>query len=351
MRNWKISGLWRIKKCLVKMSLNKQFLFLLKILLSVILLAYLFSIIPFKEIVDAVFSADLLLFAAAMLLGAPINYLSALETRYLTTAQGINLSVYEILKIHLITSFYGLFLPGILSGGAVKWYKFTKYGSKSSAAAVVVFNRFLEVLMIVLMGILCSFAAFYLSGNHKLFVVLVLVFVLMIILYFALVNKSALNLIEKFFLTLPLPKVIKRTTGRFFNAMHRYQNLHLQDHLEIIGLLLLYHGIGVVSFFFFAKSLGINLSIWDLGWIRSAMSLAIMLPLSFAGLGIREGTIVFLLAQYGIKPDVSMALSFLFFSRNILTAFLGGFLEFRNFALTKNNENRKAAKAADNNFF
>jgi hypothetical protein len=64
------------------------------------------------------------------------------------------------------------------------------------------------------------------------------------------------------------------------------------------------------------------------------MSLAIMLPLSFAGLGIREGTLVFLFAQYGIRPDISMALSLLFFSRNVATSLAGGFIEFKNLIFT-----------------
>jgi glycosyltransferase 2 family protein len=71
------------------------------------------------------------------------------------------------------------------------------------------------------------------------------------------------------------------------------------------------------------------------------MSLAIMLPLSFAGLGIREGTLVILFGQYGVKPDVSMALSFLFFSRNILTSLLGGLIEFKEFNFSKSLNNKE----------
>ncbi len=313
---------------------NKIFL-LLKIIISAIILAYLLSIIPINEIINSIFSAELILFLAGMLLAIPISYLSAFETQYLTRIQGINLSVLEILKIHLTTNFYGLFLPGILSGGAVKWYKFSKYGKKSSAAAIVVFNRFLEILMIVFIGILFSLPAIFDLGNTKLFIVLVLLFISMILLYFLLIRKSGLNFIQKTTLILPLPNFIKEVIGKFADAMQRFQNLRLKEYFEIIGLLFLYHGIGVLSFFCFAKSLNIDLSLWQIGWIRLAMSLAIMLPLSFAGLGIREGTLVFILNQYGIKPDISMALSFLFFFRNILTSALGGLIEFKEFVISK----------------
>ena len=157
--------------------MNKNIIPALKILLSGFLLAYLLSIIPLQGIINSIFSANIFLFLTGLVLVLPVIYLSALETGYLTSIQGIKLSVLEILKVHLATNFYGLFLPGVLSGGAVKWYKFSKFGKKSAAAAVVVFNRFLEILMIVFIGIISSIPLLYSMGNRKLLLVFLLIFV------------------------------------------------------------------------------------------------------------------------------------------------------------------------------
>ena len=318
----------------VSFFMKNKLILLLKFILSGVLLSYLLSIIPLNEIINAIFSANLFLFLAGLLLVIPISLLSALETEYLTRIQEIDLSALEILKIHLATNFYGLFLPGVLSAGAVKWYKFSKFGKKSAAAVVVVFNRFLEILMLVFIGIISSIPILYAIGNNNLLFLLSLIFVVMIFFYFLMLKKSGLKIVEKIIFIIPLPVFIKDKVAKFTGAMIQFQNLRLKDHLEIISLLFLYHGLGVLSFFCFTKSLNIDLNIWQIGWIRSAMSLAILLPLSFAGLGIREGTLVFILNQYGIKPDVSMALSFLFFSRNILTSLLGGIIEFKEFIIS-----------------
>lgn len=322
------------------MNLKKPLTLIAKILFSGIILAYLLYLIPLKSIIDSVLGTNLYLFAAGIIAALPINYLSALETQYLTRIQGLNLSVMEILKIHLATGFYGLFLPGILSGGAVKWYKFAKFGSKSSAAAVVVLNRFLEILMIVFLGIIFSFPAFYSSGNQKLLILLIMILFFMICLYLLLLSEAWLNLILKILFIFPFPHFLEDIIKKSADAMLQFKNLSLKDHFEILGILFSYHALGVLSFFCFARSLGINLDIWVIGWIRSAMSLAIMLPLSFAGLGIREGTLVILFGQYGVKPDVSMALSFLFFSRNIFTSLIGGLIEFKEFVFSKSLRNK-----------
>jgi len=317
--------------------MKKHILLALKIIVSGILLTYLFTIIPISAILSSIKSADIILVLIGIILASPISYLSALETQYLTKIQGMTLSVFEILKIHLATNFYGLFLPGTLSGGAIKWYKLSKHGKKSSAAAVVVFNRFLEVLIIVFLGIFFSFPSLVALQNINLIAVWVLIFIVMVLTYILLLNKTALNFIDKIFNRLPIPFIIKEKSGKFLKAMHQFQNLSLNDHIKIIGLMLLYHGIGVVSLFCFVQSLNINVSIWILGWVRSLLAIILMIPISFAGLGIREGTLVFLLGQYGVIPSDSMALSFLFLFRSLLTSLTGGWFEFKDFAFLRKN--------------
>ncbi len=317
--------------------MKNKILLILKIIFSGLLLIYLFNTIPISEIWLSIQSAEIIFILIGIILASPISYLSAFETQYLTKIQGMSLSVFEIIKIQLATSFYGLFLPGTLSGGAIKWYKLSKHGKKSSAAAVVVFNRFLEMLIIVFLGIFFSFPSLVALQNINLIVVWVLIFTLMVLTYILLLNKTALNFIDKIFIRLPIPLLIKEKSSKFIEAMHQFQNLSLTDHIKIIGLMLLYNGIGVVSLFCFAESLNINVSIWILGWVRSLIAIVLMFPISFAGLGIREGTLVFLLGQYGVIPSDSMALSFLFLFRSLLTSLTGGWFEFRDFAFLRKN--------------
>lgn len=324
-----------IYSTLDKAGLKKHFLLVIKIIISFILLAYLFSIIPVTQVIFSIKSAEIYLVLIGFILAAPISYLSALETKYLTKIQGMSLSVFEILKIHLATNFYGLFLPGTLSGGAVKWYKFSKYGNKFSAAAVVVFNRFLELLIILLFGIIFSIPVLFAANEKKLIFILVLIFILLVVIYFALLNGKIVSTTQKIIFRIPLPGYAKGKIKNFTDAMLQFQKMKMKDHIEILGLLFFYHGLGVLSFFCFAKSVNIDSSIWIIGWIRSAMSIAIMLPLSFAGLGIREGSLIFLFSKYGVLPDVAMALSLLFFSRNLLTSLIGGLFEFKEFVFSK----------------
>jgi hypothetical protein len=277
-----------------------------------------------------------------LILVAPIQYFSAFESHYLTKVQGMKLSVFEILKINLATNFYSFFLPGTISGGAVKWYKFSKHTDKSAAAAVIVFNRILEILITIFLAILFSLPLLYLEGYQMLFFVLLFVFLFLVAVYFLLFSKKGLFIIEKSISDLSLPVFFSGLVMKFIVALRQFQNLKLKDHIEIIALLFLYHGIGVVSFYCLALSLGIDLSFWVISWVGAITSVATMIPISFAGLGIREGTLVFLFSQFNIMPGVSLALSFLLFSRSILVTFSGGLFELQENFISKKSKERNS---------
>ena len=67
----------------------------------------------------------------------------------------------------------------------------------------------------------------------------------------------------------------------------------------------------------------------SLAWVRSAVQLAAMLPISLAGIGIREGGFIVLLEPYGVPNDEAVALGILVFSSLILNAGVGAVLEAR----------------------
>ena len=71
-------------------------------------------------------------------------------------------------------------------------------------------------------------------------------------------------------------------------------------------------------------------------WLFSLVSIASLLPISFSGLGIREGTVLVLLAQIGIQSSASLSLSMLIFTVGIFPGLIGGILElFSGLHLTK----------------
>ena len=74
-------------------------------------------------------------------------------------------------------------------------------------------------------------------------------------------------------------------------------------------------------------ALSIDVSFLSIAWIRSLMAILILMPISIAGLGIREATFVVALAQFGVPAESALMLSLLFFAKVVLYGLVGGVLE------------------------
>jgi uncharacterized membrane protein YbhN (UPF0104 family) len=59
-----------------------------------------------------------------------------------------------------------------------------------------------------------------------------------------------------------------------------------------------------------------------------ALTLALFLPLTVGGLGVREGTLIGLLGMFGCSSEIAIALSLTAFSFYVMLAVVGGVLSF-----------------------
>ncbi len=311
--------------------MNRKVVLALKIFFTSIILAYIFIRIPFYEIVKNLSSVNLFLFILSLLLNIPVILLSTFQTKYLTSIQKMAISFKEILKIYLTTSFYSLFLPGSLSGGAIKWYKFRKHGSKSAAAVVVVFNRYLELFIIIFLGLLFSIPTVINSQYEYLLPIWAVALLLLCASYIFLLNTNALMKMEKVFNKIPMPLSLKNKSGNLFKAMQEFQNLVLKDHIEILSIMFLYHFLNIISFYLIALSINVSLNILVLGWIRSIVTISNIIPVSYSGLGVREGVIIYLFHYYSIPASEALVISLLTFAKNLSIPLSGGLIELKDF--------------------
>jgi uncharacterized protein (TIRG00374 family) len=74
--------------------------------------------------------------------------------------------------------------------------------------------------------------------------------------------------------------------------------------------------------FFLARSLGINVPYLHLLVLSPLFSIAYMLPVSVAGFGTRELTIIYCFSHYAVSPEKSVTFSLCYVSFNILTILL-----------------------------
>jgi uncharacterized membrane protein YbhN (UPF0104 family) len=265
--------------------------------------------------------------AAALALALASHLVIAERIRYLTRALGLDLPFWALFRINLGAVFYGLVLPaGNLSGVAARLYQMARAGGHFAEPAVALtLERLVATVTLGATGVVCWLIAWP-SGT-------VAVFVLML---GATAGCAALQLAV--FRPLPLITPLWRwlmsrwpgKLGPLRDAMERARGLPWRVWRNVFGLGFAVHLIGIAAYGAVAWSLGLDLSLWTIAWTRSAAILIAIVPVSVAGLGIREGALVFLLAPYGVDPASAVLYGLLAFATTILAmGLLGGALEGR----------------------
>ena len=299
------------------------------------LLLLIFRVVPFDEVMRSIRSAEpgkLAIGFALLFLG---RLLAAWRMKLLTDEQGLRLRLTEIFEIGTTSTFYGLILPGTLSGGLVRWYKLAKQGNAVGALASLTWDRLADTAAVGMIGIL-GWGLSRPAGAHGLIGPGLLgVSAALVALYVAGFSRSVGNVVLR-----PIDAAVRRlreggwVRGKLEAvtvAARSYHGLGTWFPTKVAILSFAVQLTGSVGFFVWAQALGSPVGLAEVTWARACYTLVLLLPITFAGLGAREGVLILLLRPYGVTGADAVALSFIQLGGTFILAILGGIFEFRSF--------------------
>lgn len=298
------------------------------------ILAYIFSKIPAREVAAVLAAAKPELVALAIAVSIISVYVSALRLKALTDQQRMVLSVHQLAAINFAATFHGLWLPGYLAGGAIRWYKLAGPKKQGAGALVsIALSRIIWTVSLLAFG--CVFLLLDEPGRIHPAAPLVLVGLLIpSVLVWALVAHP--RLVTALGARLAggpawLPRQVRDKTCSVLEALRQSHGASWTWSARMVGLAFIEYAIGLVAAWLLADALGLRVPLISLGWIRACLQVLSALPVSISGLGVREGAMVVLLEPLGVSPTGAVAFSLLFFARTLVVAAIGGLLEARAF--------------------
>jgi uncharacterized membrane protein YbhN (UPF0104 family) len=299
---------------------------ILRCAVAAALIGWLSTSIPISRVASAVVLASsgyLLLALGAVALSM---YLEALRTRIIARSQGIVVTTLQMLAVDLGASFYALFLPwGTLSRGAIRVYRLAKFGANVSTAAVVIFRDRLESTAV--MGAFgLGFLAYASPSNSGSAAIMMVGAVIVTFIVYLIV-----------FTPIKIPGIVAwgwipgvQKLDHLRESIERTRTMSILIQLELLAYSFALHLFIVLTFYFLAKSIELDILLVTMGWVRSAVTLITMLPVTIGGIGLREAAMLFFLAPSGVQEVQAVALAFLIFIFVLLIPGLfGGLLEVR----------------------
>ena len=290
---------------------RKQFFNILKIVVSISLLTFIFSTIDLRAFLEVIKQANpwwLLAALITMMIGVVLR---AFRWRILLEAIGVSVSIGELTAIYFIGFLFNNLLPSGLGGDAIRMLELN-----------VVVDRFLglsALQAIALVALLTNWGVVPATVAYF----TVAIFVGGLVIGYLLINRPLyLNLRQhlKPFRYLTDIKFI----GNLFESFQRYPlpalgRSYLVSFLFNITLITMYTFIG--------WALNAPVSLIQFAIIVPITSLVLLIPISFAGLGVREEAFRRLYGQIGVLPEVAVAMSLLIYIiGNVCTGLVGGAL-------------------------
>ncbi len=296
---------------------TKVLFLILKILVSGGLIYFLFSRIGLSDVLSNISKINPLYFIVAVAI-----YLSQLfiSTNRWSLLIERPLSLKRLYSLYLIGSFFGIFLPGIVGGDTVKAYYLNKMLKSSlpngeaqgstlvTAIASVFMDRYLGfVAMLIMVIAVYPFSVMYLKGTVFIWL-LPLLFAMFIIVSYLMLQFR-----------------IGQRFG-FIANLYGYFSLYIGKKAVILKTLLLSvltQTAGITAVYILSMGLSMDVPFITVLVFLPIIILVSFIPISIAGIGLREGAFVFFFSIISVPSEQSLTLSIIWFLSTCAASILG----------------------------
>lgn len=285
--------------------LKKTLITCLKVAVTVLILYLIFKKfqIGFVDILAA-FQQQPEWFAVSFLMQIGAVFFSIARWNTLLKGQDLNVPFPHIVKTFLVGRFLGTFTPTGIGLEAYKAYDIARYTGRTGASISVVLiekmiGTFFSLSLLVLLTL-----PFFVDSFHPRFLVVFGVFfsILLILALTLLFSPNLFRYALKF--NLPMKNKIEQSLNRMIEAVTVYSRRR-GNLLYAICLGLIVYFFWFLTYYFNSMALGAGLSLGDIFKVGPLTQIATMIPLSIAGIGLREGAFMGLLDSLGVMQAAS----------------------------------------------
>jgi glycosyltransferase 2 family protein len=313
----------------------------LRALCSLSALAWVLWRTPLHSIVAAMAHASLPLVLAGLSLNVLTRLAAAERTQMICRGLALRVSRWQNIETLFISNFYALLSPGPVLSGAVSVYRYSRFGIPvSDGLSVLLVSRAIEAGAFVAIGAACLWSDHRVplaAVREPLWAATTLLLLMALVMVIWTRTHGARRL-RPAAQTDPIPTTAAQGRMRSVKAvwhelMKRGPAMAWQAGIPA-AVQVLMSGLALAIL---ARALGVELSLISAIWVNAAVYAVVMLPISIAGVGVREFTLLNALGLLGVPPQVTVVLSLLLFADPLINAMIGGLLQIRSSAYVTRN--------------
>lgn len=306
---------------------------ILRISVAAVLLVWVFSKVDLSRFRETVAAARWQYLIGVWGATALFSWVQSVTLRWILKQQGCEVSTNLIFGATCVTSLYGLVLPGFVTTG-VKWYILRRTtGKGTNVLSAMLYNQTTITVVMMVVGLLGLIvvnptkALWPASQRSWILPVVsgVSLVAILLISVLALSERTGGPVLRLLMAALePLPTAVREKGRTLLSQLATFQSAGRRFHL-VIGLVNVIDAVlvGLLWYLFAAWAAAVVVPISVLIWLCAIVFVLGKIPISIANLGVREVTLVVLLADYGVSQPAALLMSMILFSSLVFLAALG----------------------------
>jgi glycosyltransferase 2 family protein len=297
-----------------------------RIVLSGAALAVIIFAAQLDTVVAALARADPGWIAIGFALNLVTRFAAAERTYAISRSVSLPVTRAQTVEALFVSNFWSLALPGAAAGSVMTVFRYSRYGAPvAESLGVLGASRVIELAMFCAFGAVAFSLSPHGSNAH---VVAVLCMICALVLsVFALAHRYSDQTIGMISARAPANSLRGKLSHSAGRAFASFTGARRSELLMASSVALVQCALDAASVMALAWSLGLSVSWLDALWINVLAYLAILLPISVAGLGVRELAVIVALTPLGIPKEEALALSVLMFGATLLNALIGGVVQ------------------------
>jgi hypothetical protein len=302
----------------------------IKLVVSALLLGWVLRKTNTSEILHHLSSINLKIYAFAVALAFSAHLLNSYKWQRLLRALGIEESCVGLWALNLISLFYSVVLPGQIFGEAVKAFRLARgRQGKSKLVMSVIIERLTAFIALLCLGLVGMTWIPAFRNQPRLWMVSLILLSICLLTVATMLTRRWQTVLARLANRLLMHPRLGGLRQRLESIWAAFTEYRHSPGVILFSLLLSFAFQGTVAVvnYSIAKSIGLDVPLVHFFWISAIVAVVQMLPVTLAGVGLRENVLVYVLALEGIGAPQAFAYSLVMFSVLIAMSLTGGLLD------------------------
>lgn len=268
-------------------------------------------------IVEALKGAEPIHVLLALILNFPLVALKALRWRLLMQAAGIHVGPWTALRTYFASLFIGFLTPGRVGEFVKAAYVSSKTQAKlSKTLPSAVMDRLLDLYVLTAIGIPGVVRYGLVPDREGLWWLVAMVVLFLVPLLLVATGKTLKRLKD----SEPVLRLREKLPEPIVEAVVQMASLTVEVSLTCVGITILAYLVFFLQCEIGAWAVHLHISFVDMILVMSVTSLVSLIPVSVAGIGVRDLSLIVLLGKIGASNAQALAFSMMI----LIVSFIGG---------------------------